>query len=312
MLIIFMYHGVTREPLPSTPSCFVHERAFRRQIAYIDSRFQVVRLAEAVERLRENAGGPPLAVLTFDDGFQNNHDVAFPVLREANLPATIFPVTGLLGSRDTLWYCRLADALARTERDSFRWGGRSFDLDGAKSRLKVAAVIEEALKEFTHPRLLLETRRICSILGIDPDGPIDPGSPFRLLDAETLREMVDSDLIDIGGHTTSHAILGRLPVEEQRREISGCLESIRDITGEPCTIFAYPNGTPGDYDADTVGILRESGIRVAVTTSWGINDPEAPPLLLKRFGTNLRLPHFLFRAEIRYGTLLHRYETMRR
>ncbi len=307
-----MYHGVTREPDPSSPSCFVHERAFRRQIAYIDSRFQVVRLAEALDRLRDDSGGPDMAVLTFDDGFQNNYDVAFPVLREANLPATVFPVTGLLGSRDTLWYCRLADALARTERDSFRWKGRSFVLDGAKSRLKIAAVIEETLKGYAHPRLLLETRRICSTLGIDPDEPIEPGSPFRLLDAGTIREMVDSGLIDIGGHTTSHAILGRLPVEEQRREISGCLESIRDITGRPCTLFAYPNGTPGDYDAETVAILRESGIRVAVTTTWGINDPEVPHLLLKRFGTNLRLPHFLFRAEIRYGTLLHRLETRRR
>lgn len=282
-----MYHGVTREPFPFTPSCFVHERAFRRQTAYIESRFQVVPLAEAVGRLRENGGGSNLAVLTFDDGFQNNYDVTFPVLREANLPATIFPVTGLLSSRDTLWYCRLADALARTERDSFRWKGRSFDLDGAKSRLPIAAAIEETLKEYAHPRLLRETRWICSLLGVDPDRPIERSSPFRLLDARAIDEMVDSGLIDFGGHTTSHAILGQLAPDEQRREIFECVESIEALTGEPCTLFAYQNGTPGDYDAATLTLLREAGIRLAVTTTWGINDPEAPPLLLKRFGTLL-------------------------
>jgi hypothetical protein len=49
-------------------------------------------------------------------------------------------------------------------------------------------------------------------------------------------------------------------------------------------LFAYPNGQPSDYTPATVDILRDAGIRAAVTTIPGINESATPPFELRRFG----------------------------
>src|SRR6266852_1601112 len=129
-LIILMCHGVVQTPLKVYSSCFVDESSFRGQMKYLKKYFVVIPLSEAVERLRNGEIHQPTAVITFDDGLQNNHDVVFPILREAGLPATIFLPTELVNTNDTLWYCRLNLALSETNKPSLVWNGCSFDLSG--------------------------------------------------------------------------------------------------------------------------------------------------------------------------------------
>jgi len=66
------------------------------------------------------------------------------------------------------------------------------------------------------------------------------------------------------------------------------------VTGQPCRLFAYPNGRFEDYDASTIAILREAGTTVAVTAERGWNDAATPPLELLRhpIGGESSMPMF--------------------
>ena len=75
---------------------------FRSHMQYLSgSSFNVIALEEIVSCIHENRHFPPRSVaITFDDGFKNNYDIAYPVLKVYGFRATIFPVTGFCGKNN--------------------------------------------------------------------------------------------------------------------------------------------------------------------------------------------------------------------
>jgi peptidoglycan/xylan/chitin deacetylase (PgdA/CDA1 family) len=282
-LTIVMYHGVVREPLDIGNWCFIEEACFRDQINYLKDHFHVVRFSEAIELLSEGRIDHPTATVTFDDGFQNNYDVAFPILREAGMPAIIFLTTGFLNSTDTLWFCRLNQAMVRTDRSKLDWNGRKYDLSSRRNKAQALYAIEQLLTPLPHGELLSQVRKIVKALGCEPDESIGSMSPFRMLSYEAIDEMRMAG-IEFGAHTYSHCILSRLSSEERRHEIETSVQAVTALTGQRCEFFAYPNGREDDYNAETIFILQSIGIKAAVTAQPGPNKSSDSLLTLKRYG----------------------------
>ena len=300
---ILMYHAVIQSPLRIPDWCFLDVSDFRTQMKYIKSNFEVIPLSEAVAKLEAKAVRRPTAVITFDDGFQNNYDVAFPILREEGLPATIFLTTGLVGTNDTFWFCRLNRALTNTTRSSLKWNGCAFDLSGVEAKTRASAIIQARLKDFPHPQLLAELRKIIISLDDDPDCPIDIDSPFRVLGRAQITKMSTTGMIEIGAHTRSHAILSLLPVRQREEEIGQSVETVQELTNQPCDLFAYPNGRREDYDLDSIGILQTFGVYTAVTAIEGLNDSGTPLMELRRYGIGSDLTMNEFEAMMNEGQL---------
>lgn len=297
-LTIVMYHAVAASPLPVEDWCFLDEATFRRQMDYLREHFDVLPLSEAVDRLRAGNVRRPAAVITFDDGFQSVRDVALDILRERGLPATVFLATGLVGTSDTIWYCRLNKALASTRRPWLQYEGGRIDLSTAAARARAGASLQARLKTKPHPRLLAELGGIVADLGDDPGSSIEAGSPYRILGKGAVAEMSASGVVEFGGHTRSHAILSLLAPPQRDDEIDSSLDAVAELTGRPCRLFSYPNGRAQDYDAGAVKRLETRGVRAAVTTRAGPNEPGTPPLELRRYGigAGMGLPEFRFRV----------------
>ncbi len=97
---ILTYHSIDNSGsvISTTP-----ER-FRSQMQYLsDSSFNVISLNEIATCIREKQPFPSRSLaITFDDGFKNNYDIAYPVLKEYGFSAIIFLVTGYCG-RNNRW-----------------------------------------------------------------------------------------------------------------------------------------------------------------------------------------------------------------
>jgi peptidoglycan/xylan/chitin deacetylase (PgdA/CDA1 family) len=289
-LTIVMYHGIIKEPLLVEDWCFVDEHSFRAQIEYLKKHFEIVALSDAVERMRNGGIKRPTAVITFDDGYQNNFDVAFPLLCRERIPATVFLATGLMNTEDTVWYCRLNLALSQTHRDFIEWNGLKFDISTLDLKAKASAVIQEGLKKLKHSVLMATVRHIILQLGNDAGCSIEVDSPYRMLNRNAIAEMVASELIEFGAHTHQHAILSRLSEEERFSEIRQSIDAIYELTGRRCRSFSYPNGRMGDYDWDSINHLMACGIQMAVTTIAGPNNRTTPVMELRRYGVGADLP----------------------
>ncbi len=279
---ILMYHAVIDAPLPVPDWCFLAAEEFRRQLEVVRSIADVVPLDAIRNRAWDATGDRPLVAITFDDGFMNTGTVALPHLEALGLPATVYLTTGLLDTRDTPWFSRLHHALSLTGCRRITWGGQRLELDGPSARERASRTLQARLKALPGPRLAAEVRRLVEELGIDPDLQMTPDSPYAMLDRATLEVMLATGLITLGAHTVTHPILGLLPLEEQRREITDSLDMVRAITGEPTRHFAIPNGRYRDYSRESLGLLAAHGVEVCVTAEPGINRAETARLELLR------------------------------
>lgn len=281
-LAIFTLHGLSERPLPVPDWCFVDVATFRRQLDMLRACHALLPLREAIERLQAGTLPPRAAALTFDDGFAGVHRLAFPILREARIPATCFVVTGLLGGDGSLWFCRLHRAISETHCPEIEWRGRRHLLTDAALRSKASAALQREVKRLPARELEEQVREIGRALGQDTAAPFADASPFRMLDQAAVADMVGSGLVEFGAHGEHHAILGRLTPAEQRGEIEPSVRTVRALTGQAADVFAYPNGQAGDYDPATLDILRECGIAAAVTSVEGRAERSSPLLELPR------------------------------
>jgi peptidoglycan/xylan/chitin deacetylase (PgdA/CDA1 family) len=280
---VLAYRAVISSPLAVPDAAFLDATAFRGQAEYLARRFEVVPLSEAVQRLKRRQVRRPTAVITFDDGLQSVHDVAFPVLKRQGLPATVFLTTGFVGTEDTPWDCRLNRALAAATRRSLVWREEEFALDSAPLRARAGAVLQDRLKLLPHPMLMHELRAIVGALGDDPERPVGHGSPYRVLGPREIDALKGSGQVEFGAHGVSNAILSLIPPEEREREVVESLRAASELAGAPCRLFAYPSGRPQDYTSDVRKRLGELGVEGAVTSRGGANTPTTPRLELRRY-----------------------------
>lgn len=283
-LTILTYHGVVEDELDVPDWCFIHKAYFDRQMRFIKKHFEVVKLSEGIKRLYRGEIERPTIAVTFDDGFRNNHDVAFPILKRLGVPATIFLTTGLIDSDDTVWFCRVNDALANTSKSKFRFQGEAYSIANQKQKIAVSRIIQEKLKDYPPDMLMEKCIALIKELGIAPDKKMVNEAPFRMLDNDAIRAMANSGLIEFGCHTHRHCILTHLSQAECRGEIAQSKQAIEDLIQGECRLFAYPNGGWEDIPEHCAQLMEQCDISAAVTTVRGKNSRKTPNSMLKRCG----------------------------
>ena len=101
---ILMYHSVG-EVLPQDKTINVSVEAFQQQMAFLKKHhYHVIPLLEVVELLKTGQKIPPkTVVITFDDGYENNYTLVFPILKRYQLPATIFIISRFIGQEEQMY-----------------------------------------------------------------------------------------------------------------------------------------------------------------------------------------------------------------
>lgn len=100
--VIVLFHRV-EDGLDGDPiSC--DRRTFASFCDFFARYFDVISLSELLDRLEEGREVGGTLVITFDDGYLDNREVAAPILREHGLPACFFVSPGFIGSSEVPWW----------------------------------------------------------------------------------------------------------------------------------------------------------------------------------------------------------------
>jgi peptidoglycan/xylan/chitin deacetylase (PgdA/CDA1 family) len=275
---VLAYHKVSPDLHPFLEP--VHPTVFEQQMQFLSRYYRVMPLLEIVER---NLCGdiPDRAVaITFDDGYRDNYEYAFPILKKFGLPATVFIPTGAIDTGEALWHDRIFDAFryAGVDRASLSHIGLpDVSLEPADVRQRGLMSVLAMGKELYGEIRLRFVEQIEKAL--KPDYPETVND--RMLTWHQIGEMYQSG-IAFGSHTVTHPVLSRIPRHEMVRELCESKRVLSEHLEAPISSFAYPNGHAADYNDEVKSVLRESGYVCAVTCERGFNPVFSDPLEIRR------------------------------
>jgi peptidoglycan/xylan/chitin deacetylase (PgdA/CDA1 family) len=246
-----------RPNISATPSDFA------LQMDYISQNFNVISGVELVSFIKGKRKLPiRAALITFDDGYYDNYANAFPILKARGLPAIIFLTTDFIGTGKTFYWDLIAYCFHRTklEKVELPYLGPQ-NLADESVRTKVMHHWIEVLKK------LPKTEKQKIIDGLPEMMAVHvPDQAFRkiMMSWAHAREMSENG-IEMGGHTVSHPILTRIPLEEASWELMNCKRQIEEQISGPVLSFAYPNGQAGDFSPEIMNRVQQAGFEVAFT-----------------------------------------------
>ncbi|HWN09046.1 MAG TPA: polysaccharide deacetylase family protein [Pyrinomonadaceae bacterium] len=297
-LLILAYHGISLDDEHLwNGSLFISAGTFRSRLQQLkESKCTVLPLDQAIERLYAGDLPDRAVALTFDDGTSDFSRKAFPLLKEFDLPATLYLTT---------FYSEYQQPVFDPMCSYLLWKGRQATLDlkrltGQASKVELSDndSREAALSQihsFSREQKLTAHEKtefaasLAAQLGVDYE-TLRKQRIMHNLTAEEVRQLA-RDGVDIQLHTHRH----RTPKDRKLflREIADNRASIKEMTGGPASHFCYPSGV---YDPMFLPWLREAGVVSATTCELGFASRSSNRLLLPRFLDNESLSDIEFES----------------
>jgi len=267
-------------------------RAFADQLAYLKAHYSILPLSRIAKMLSNGSRMPAsVAAITIDDGFRDSYEIAYPILRDFGVPATVFVVTHFVDKKAWLWTDKLRYLTGKTKTDTatLKFSGRylTIKLNAFASRLEVAARINSILKTLPDKVKDEAIEEIAITLGLEL--PKEPPAEYAPVSWEQLCEM-DSHGLEIGSHTVTHPILTNTSDGQLGRELRDSRARLEEVLGRTVKLFCYPNGS---FDQRVRSAVANAGYECAVTTELGLNGRNSDLLALHRVAAELDLDHFV-------------------
>ena len=289
-VVILTYHRVVSDHMMMDehiqPGMYVRGQSFEAHVAYLRKRFTIIALDELLDlwhtsRLKRDQS---YCVITFDDGWQDNYQFAFPVLAKYHVPATIFLATDFIGTARWFWpdqmmflleKCRQHTTCA-ADRKAFSTvlaetvGVTLSAADGMLRRVETGAPVDpNVIIEFCKG---VEVSSIHQIIDrLSRALHVELPTHRVLLNWDEVREMAGKG-VTFGSHSVSHRIMTKIPLSDVKMELIDSRKTMLEQGIKPVPVFCYPNG---NFDRNIQDLVRESGYLAAVGCEVGL-EPDRP------------------------------------
>lgn len=243
---------------------------FHGQMSRVRRDWHPMRFDELADCIDRGRRVPARAVLvSFDDGYEDNHRIAFPVLRDLGLSAMFFVSTGHIEGGRPYAYDWLVHMVCATRASRLTLPALDIDEplpDSIAGRRTIAAALVDRIKSLDAAS---QEREISALEQAWNMPRTQPHPTCRPMGWDQLREMRAAGM-EVGSHGVSHRMLAKLPREEMRAEVAGSRATLQRELGGEIDVLSYPVGGPDAYDAAVVEAAREAGYRLGCSYIAGI------------------------------------------
>jgi len=268
--VIFTMHRVgARDPLRLAPNenMKVSPVFLRRFIdAARSSGWTFVSLDQLYGSLSSGARQQRQIALTFDDGYRDNLDQAYPLLKAMKVPFCVYVTTDLVDGSLQPWWLALEDLLIAAKELPDPWGGR---IDCQTEGEKISAFMRLRSSFMAHDHR--EREEIFDWLAQRLGKIGSPEASNRaMLSWDEVRQLAADPSVTIGAHCLTHPVLSALSRDESAREIKESKGRLEDELGLAVNHFAYPFGGEEDAGEREFELACSVGFKTAVTTRYGV------------------------------------------
>lgn len=289
-LLVLAYHRVLPAVDPATYPFDVElisatPEDFAWQVAFLAKHFSVIPLSRVVAHLDDLRALPENAVvITFDDGFLDNYEHAFPVLKRHGVSATVFVTSSFIGGEEPIWYEALAFAFMRAPAGTLpdlRGGARVPSHDAPAARRADLARVLAGIKLIPDVERRAYLAHLFAAAGPALLATARDGRSAAM-SWEQAREMQRHG-VEFGSHTVTHPMLSRVDEPGLEMELGESRRAIEAELGRPVEAVAYPIGGHTAFDDRVIRIARAHGYRLGLSYMRGVNIVDAfEPFAVRR------------------------------
>jgi peptidoglycan/xylan/chitin deacetylase (PgdA/CDA1 family) len=253
-----------------------------------------------LEDIRSGTKGR-LAVITFDDGFSDLYDQAFPVLDRLGVPFTVFLTTSNVDSDALLWQHQLYSALDNLPR--VEWSERLARYVGVESDPKSAFELLDVLIHRKQPRHIQAAASDLATAA-DLDLQTETALARSLYLTSNQLELMATRGLSIFAHGHQHWSLPTLTQEQTETEVGRCLNALEQLGSEQGIYYAPAFGRSNAF---LIGTAQAYGLSGIVTTEPGLIENGSQDYELKRvmtkdvLGLSIKLTRFYIQSMFRRG-----------
>ncbi len=262
---------------------------FRRQVEWLAEHADCVTF-QTLDQARRCP-----VIITFDDGYEDNYRLAWPILRDAGIRAVFFVTTDFIDHGQPMWFDRAANAIRR--RHGKLPDEIMANLAGTSSS---RSVLEQCLAWMKSMDDCRRNAVLAALEGGFLNAPLDHHGPMSW---DQLREMSASGM-EIGSHSCSHTVLANESRQRIRSELTLSRQRIENEIATPCRSLAYPVGGDTAISRAVVEEAQGAGYQYACSYISGINrHPPVDAMQLRRLHVEMDQNFHEFTATLAFPAL---------
>lgn len=292
-LIVFNYHRIK----PDNPGALtdfddgvynLNASLFYQQMKWMKHHTRVLSETDLIDEIVANKNkkskrNGPSVVITFDDGYRDNFDIAYPILKSLQIPAFFFICTEMIWERKLRWWDILAYLIKKCHKPTIVIHDTEYSLETERS-----VIIADFLQQLK-PYPLSQIHDYLQLIShaCEVEFPSEDSQDRELMTLDQIREMRTHEMV-IGSHTHTHQALSALNHDVIQKELSVSKRLLEDAMDQAVNSISYPYGRYQYIPLSVQNAARKCGYQLGFTSSSGINYlNDLHPMVLNRFSCNL-------------------------
>jgi peptidoglycan/xylan/chitin deacetylase (PgdA/CDA1 family) len=265
---IIMYHGVSLTKNNLFNARHTYYKDFEKQIKYLSKNANIISVNDFfAKNFKENTCN---IAITFDDGYKNNLEVAAPILKKYNVPASMY-ITGLNKEEKHRYiWADFAQIAAYSTNKKLSLNNELFEKKNNQyfrnsDSKNLLEIIKNESPEYSFKLELYQQLNDEFISVKDEFSEL-----WELMSDEDLKELLKYENITIGSHGLLHNNLGNIKFDNAKTELINSKYFLEQLLQKEINEVAYPDGS---YSKELVEFAAVIGFTKQLAAE-GFRNPE--------------------------------------